>query len=139
MPRIHRVSQIKAVTTEDIPLVLVGNKSDLTESRVITREQGVELAESLGMEYFEASVKDNVNITEAVDKLVDLILGLMQDKIPEEKPEEPNEPPITDTHKVVKPVSVPKKDGCSEGICNQGLLVFVGAACAILFGAYYFK
>ncbi len=68
-------------------MVLVGNKSDLTESRVITREQGVELAESLEIEYFEASVKNDTNVSETVDKLLDLIYPKEGDPEPETKPE----------------------------------------------------
>ena len=65
----HRSSTIKDMSWENAQVVLVGNKSDLTESRVITKEQGMELAQSLGIEYFETSVKDDTNLTEAVDKL----------------------------------------------------------------------
>ena len=52
-------------------MVLVGNKSDM--KRVITREQAEGLAESLGVKYFETSAKEDVNIDEAFEVLVDLI------------------------------------------------------------------
>ena len=57
------------MNSDNPEIILVGNKSDLTENRVITKEQGMELAQSLGIEYFETSVKDDTNLTEAVDKL----------------------------------------------------------------------
>ncbi len=71
----HRFEEIHKLASENTPIVLVGNKSDLVESRVITREQGVELAQSLGVEeyYFETSVKDNVNVSDTIEKLTELM------------------------------------------------------------------
>ena len=62
-------------------MVLVGNKSDLTESRVITKEQGEELAQSLGVEYFETSAKQDVNVKQTFETLVDLISEKMAESI----------------------------------------------------------
>ncbi len=69
----HRVYQVKELALTTTQLFLVGNKSDLTESRVITREQGVELAQSLGMEYFETSAKEDINVRHTFETFVDLI------------------------------------------------------------------
>ena len=54
-------------------MVLVGNKCDLKDSRVIQAKQGQELAESLGVGYVETSAKDNINVREAFEMLVDAI------------------------------------------------------------------
>ena len=57
-------------------MILVGNKSDLFQDRAISAEDARELVESLDMvAYIETSVKDNVNIEEAFDKLLDAILS----------------------------------------------------------------
>jgi GTPase SAR1 family protein len=45
-----------------VPKILIGNKCDLNESRVISYQQASDLAVSLGIEYIEASAKDNQNI-----------------------------------------------------------------------------
>ncbi len=66
---------------ENAQVVLVGNKSDLTESRVITKEQGMELAQSLGIEYFEASAKEDINVKQTFETLVDLISEKMAESI----------------------------------------------------------
>lgn len=55
-------------------VVLVGNKSDLTESRVVTSSQCTGLIQSLGCEYFETSAKYDINVKETFDYLVDAIL-----------------------------------------------------------------
>lgn len=63
---------------------MVGNKSDLKEDRVITPDQCKALAEEIGSEYFETSVKENTNIQETIDYILDTLEG------PEEPPPEPS-------------------------------------------------
>lgn len=44
------------------PLILVGTKADLKDARVISFEEGKQLAEKYGMVYVETSAKENINI-----------------------------------------------------------------------------
>lgn len=62
-------------------MVLVGNKCDLADGRVITREQAEELAESLGVQYFEASAKDDIEVRPTFESLVDSISLKMVESI----------------------------------------------------------
>jgi len=60
------------------PMVLVGNKVDLEDEREISKENGVEMAERLGLreeegEFFEISAKTGTNVEEAFFSLVRLI------------------------------------------------------------------
>ena len=71
------VSKIRELAWENAGAVLVGNKSDLTEKRKITKERGLGMAQFLEVKYFESSTKDNVNVDEAFDSLVDSILEKM--------------------------------------------------------------
>lgn len=68
----HRASTVQDYLENSI-VVLVGNKSDLKESRVITANQCRALARSLGFEFFETSAKDDVNVKETFEYLVDAI------------------------------------------------------------------
>jgi GTPase SAR1 family protein len=43
----------------------VGNKTDLTEQRVVTRQQAEELAQRLGIPYIETSAKTADHVEEA--------------------------------------------------------------------------
>ena len=52
-----------------ISLILVGNKIDLTENRVISKEQGEEMAKKLNLSYIETSAKTGVNINDAFKML----------------------------------------------------------------------
>ena len=55
---------------EGFPVVLVGNMCDLNDSRIVTTEQGEELAKELGCPFIEVSAKENVNIDELFALLV---------------------------------------------------------------------
>ena len=73
--------QIKTYSWGIAQVVLVGNKCDMVEKRVVTYEQGKDLAESLGFAFFETSAKDNINVQTAFDKLIDVIWEKMADTI----------------------------------------------------------
>lgn len=46
----------------DIPIILVGNKIDLEDQRVVSREKGEEIALKFGMLFLETSAKLNINV-----------------------------------------------------------------------------
>ena len=57
---------IRVKHTNQIPIILVGLKSDINESaRVVKKEEAEQYASSLGCEYFEVSPLLNTNIKEA--------------------------------------------------------------------------
>jgi len=47
---------------DEVPMVLVGNKCDLTDQRVISTEQGEELAKKFSCAFLEASAKTRTNV-----------------------------------------------------------------------------
>ena len=51
--------------TDDIPMVLVGNKCDLEEHREVSTEEGIEQANYYGIPFFESSAKVRINVEEA--------------------------------------------------------------------------
>ena len=53
----------------DISLFLIGNKIDI-EKKEVTREEGEQLAKSLGMKFFEISCKSNMNIHEIMARMI---------------------------------------------------------------------
>ena len=48
-------------------MILVGNKSDLEDERVVGKDQGMNLARSWNCAFLESSAKSKINVTE-VDK-----------------------------------------------------------------------
>ena len=69
------ISDVKEIKGENFPMILVGNKIDLNESREVTEEMGYELAEKNQIEFFETSNKDGTNIQEAGLEIVYKILS----------------------------------------------------------------
>lgn len=59
---ICRVTQIKTYSWDNAQVILVGNKCDMEDERVISFERGKQLAEQLGIEFFETSAKENINV-----------------------------------------------------------------------------
>lgn len=55
---------------DHIPLVLCGNKCDLTDQRVISKAEGQELADRMNAVFLETSAKYNLNIDNAFEALV---------------------------------------------------------------------
>jgi len=59
------MSGINELKGKNFPAILIGNKCDLNEDRVISYSKGKELAQSLGINFYETSSKDNINIEES--------------------------------------------------------------------------
>jgi len=51
--------------SEDVERMLIGNKCDMEEKRMISKERGEKVAEENGIKFYETSAKDNVNIEHA--------------------------------------------------------------------------
>ncbi|EDR30030.1 GTP-binding protein ypt2, putative [Entamoeba dispar SAW760] len=60
---------------EGVNLILIGNKSDLEQNRVISTEQGQELADKLGIPFLETSAASNSNVKKMFMTLVEDILN----------------------------------------------------------------
>ncbi|KAJ6243223.1 ras and ef-hand domain-containing protein [Anaeramoeba flamelloides] len=63
--------EIKKNAPEYISTVLLGNKVDLEDERVITKEQGENLTKQYNCQYFEVSAKSGVNVETAFNTLMD--------------------------------------------------------------------
>lgn len=70
-------TQIKTFSWDNAQVILVGNKFDLEHERVVSTERGRRLADQLGLEFFETSAKDNINVDIVFERLVDLICDRM--------------------------------------------------------------
>ena len=73
------IKNIKEVKGDDFPMILIGNKKDLEQDREIKKEEGEDLASKNGIEYFEISNKEGINIQEAGFSIVNKILETRKD------------------------------------------------------------
>uniref|UniRef100_A0A8D0H0W0 small monomeric GTPase n=1 Tax=Sphenodon punctatus TaxID=8508 RepID=A0A8D0H0W0_SPHPU len=74
-------TQIKTYSWDNAQVILVGNKCDMDEERVVPLEKGKSLADQLGFDYFEVSAKENINVRQVFERLVDIICEKMSESI----------------------------------------------------------
>jgi Ras-related protein Rab-3C len=53
----------------------------MEDDRVITTERGRQLADQLGLEFFETSAKENINVKAVFERLVDIICDKMAESV----------------------------------------------------------
>ena len=68
------IKNVRERKGDDFPLLLLGNKIDKEDKRVISKEQGEDLAEEYNIDFFEISNKNGTNIEEAVFTFLKKIL-----------------------------------------------------------------
>ena len=73
---------LRAKDADKVPMVIVGNKSDLVSQRVVSTEEGALLARSMGCPFFEVSAKMRINVDEAIHALVrEIMKERMEDEV----------------------------------------------------------
>lgn len=68
-----RIHSIKA--SDCVPMILIGNKSDMEEQRVISTEDGTAQAAAWKVPFLEASARLRVNVDEAISDVVRQVLA----------------------------------------------------------------
>nr|XP_053636962.1 ras-related protein Rab-3-like [Cherax quadricarinatus] len=74
-------TQIKTYSWDNAQVILVGNKCDMEDERVISYERGKQLADQLGLEFYETSAKENINVKAVFERLVDIICDKMSESL----------------------------------------------------------
>ena len=72
--------EIEKNANKNVLKVLIGNKTDLEDKRVISYNQGKEFADTYGLKFVETSAKKNVNVSEAFETLGREIMAANVDK-----------------------------------------------------------
>ena len=89
------MQSIYEIKDNNFPIVLIGNKIDLEDERIVTKEEGESESVKYNIKFYETSCKDNINIKESILFLIYKILGNIQ----EEKDKEKNENIVLNTEK----------------------------------------
>ena len=63
-----------------IAKVLVGNKIDLEDQRCVSKAEATKIAQEHGMDYFETSARDNINIQELLQYIMDKVYDNLYSK-----------------------------------------------------------
>ncbi|XP_058494929.1 ras-related protein Rab-3B [Solea solea] len=99
-------TQIKTYSWDNAQVIMVGNKCDMDEERIVPPEKGKHLADQLGFEYYEASAKENINVRQVFERLVDIICVKMSERVDVEVPVAPGS---KTTRLTDKPAQLPQK------------------------------
>ena len=65
---------IQEHANEEVEKVIIGNKCDMEDKRVVPKELGEAIARENGIRFYETSAKTNLNINMAFMELVESIL-----------------------------------------------------------------
>lgn len=57
--KLPKLKLIRSIVSRSVPVVLVGNKTDLHQERAVSYEEGKKLAESWRASFLETSAKQN--------------------------------------------------------------------------------
>eukprot|EP00007_Cunea_sp_BSH-02190019_P006381 CAMPEP_0174236980 /NCGR_PEP_ID=MMETSP0417-20130205/6368_1 /TAXON_ID=242541 /ORGANISM="Mayorella sp, Strain BSH-02190019" /LENGTH=202 /DNA_ID=CAMNT_0015315685 /DNA_START=98 /DNA_END=706 /DNA_ORIENTATION=- len=67
--------QVEQEGNNDFPMLIIGNKCDKADERVVSKQELVEFCNKYGLEYFEASAKDSINVEESFERVASLVVS----------------------------------------------------------------
>jgi len=98
---LHEIEQ----NCEVVNMILVGNKDDMPERKVVLTEDAKRFASQMGIQLFETSAKDNKNVEEMFQAITRQVLATKKER--KEQASSQN-----DTIVVGKGRKLPKKNKC---------------------------
>ncbi len=102
------VDEIKRETIGDIPILLIGNKSDLINSREVTLEDIYNITRRFNLLYMETSAKTGAEVSKGFDVLTHLIMDLQVMQVIDTTvfKIEPQEPEIKNNKETEKQIKI---------------------------------
>merc|ERR1711978_126544 len=92
------IRNIEQHAADTVNKILIGNKSDMGDDRLVDTERGSQLANEYSIGFFETSAKNDINVKEAFTKIAKDIKARLMDN-----PSAGQNPPSTFTLKNNKP------------------------------------
>jgi small GTP-binding protein len=78
---VHKwIANSKQHITNDVAMVLIGNKTDLESMRHVSYEEGTEMAKQYNIPFYETSSKKEKNINECFEKMIKTIISKHEDE-----------------------------------------------------------
>ena len=74
------LTEIKKNANQNLSLILVGTNCDLENERKVTYQEGKDFATKNGIKFIEVSAKNNINVKEAFDILLEDILNTLSNE-----------------------------------------------------------
>ncbi|EEB09805.2 GTPase Ryh1 [Schizosaccharomyces japonicus yFS275] len=70
------IDDVRAERSDDVIIVLVGNKTDLAEKRQVSLEEGEQKAKELGIMHMETSAKAGYNVKQLFRRIAQMLPGM---------------------------------------------------------------
>jgi Ras-related protein Rab-7A len=70
--------QVGQEGNKDFPMIIIANKIDLKEDRVVSRKELAEWCAQYGLKFFEASAKEDENVEKAFEEITRLVISRMK-------------------------------------------------------------
>ena len=68
----YYITQINSECKKHVKVILLGNKTDLSDKRQVTKEMGTNLAKENKYIFMETSCEDNYNVSDAFEALIEM-------------------------------------------------------------------
>ncbi|KAK2837715.1 hypothetical protein Q5P01_014927 [Channa striata] len=84
---LHEINQ----NCDDVCRILVGNKNDDPNSKVVETTDAQKFAEQMGINLFETSAKENINVEEMFNCITELVLRAKKEVIAKQQQQQQND------------------------------------------------
>ncbi|KAK0131439.1 Ras-related protein Rab-35 [Merluccius polli] len=84
---LHEINQ----NCDDVCRILVGNKNDDPNSKVVETTDAQKFAEQMGINLFETSAKENINVEEMFNCITELVLRAKKDVLAKQQQQQQND------------------------------------------------
>ncbi|KAK7803838.1 hypothetical protein U0070_027296 [Myodes glareolus] len=84
---LHEINQ----NCDDVCRILVGNKNDDPERKVVETEDAYKFAGQMGIQLFETSAKENCNVEEMFNCITELVLRAKKDNLAKQQQQQQND------------------------------------------------
>jgi len=84
------IRNIEQHASENVNKILIGNKCDLVDKKVIDTARGKALADEYGIKFMETSAKNSINVDDAFTTLARDIKKRLIDTAEQQQPQDPN-------------------------------------------------
>ena len=109
------MKNIRNMKPKEFPVILLGNKIDLEENRVISKKEGEELAQKYELSFYETSNKTGENIEKSC---LDVINKIIIEKEKEKEEEKKNNKNKSNTNDKKKNIKLDKKNENKTSNCS---------------------
>ena len=96
------MNEVEKHASDNVSRILVGNKSDLEDSRQVSTDEGKELADTYNIRFVETSAKESANVEEAFTLMTKEIKSRVVHTEPKKQPTSGGKRLAPQSHKKVK-------------------------------------